>query len=64
MRWGERSEEFVRPVHWVVLMLGDQVIPGRVLGTDAGGSTRGHRFHHPDTLEIPLARGLCGAAPG
>jgi glycyl-tRNA synthetase beta chain len=53
MRWGERSEEFVRPVHWLVLMLGDQVIPGRVLGTDAGGSTRGHRFHHPDTLEIP-----------
>jgi len=53
MRWGERSEEFVRPVHWVVLVLGDQVIPGRVLGTDAGGSTRGHRFHHPDSLEIP-----------
>lgn len=55
MRWGSRSEEFVRPVHWVVLLLGDRVISGRVLGIDAGRDTRGHRFHHPQRLEISSA---------
>ncbi|QYZ66073.1 MAG: hypothetical protein OI74_12280 [Gammaproteobacteria bacterium (ex Lamellibrachia satsuma)] len=52
MRWGSRSEEFVRPVHWVVLLFGDEVIPGQVMGRNAGRSTRGHRFHHPEPIEI------------
>ncbi len=52
MRWGSRSEEFVRPVHWTVLLFGDEVIPAEILGQQTGRSTRGHRFHHPDAIEI------------
>ncbi len=52
MRWGSRSEEFVRPVHWVLLLFGDEVIPAEILGQQAGRSTRGHRFHRPDAIEI------------
>jgi len=54
MRWGSGDEEFVRPVHWVVLLFGEQVIPAKIMGLDAGNTTRGHRFHHPDP--IPLTR--------
>ncbi len=52
MRWGSRSEEFVRPVHWVLLLFGDEVIPAEILGQQAGRSTRGHRFHRPEAFEI------------
>ncbi|MCG5524992.1 glycine--tRNA ligase subunit beta [Ectothiorhodospira haloalkaliphila] len=53
MRWGDGDAEFVRPVHWVILLLGDQPIPGTILGIPAGRETRGHRFHHPDPLPVP-----------
>ncbi len=53
MRWGDGEAEFVRPVHWVCLLFGQDPIPGRVLGIEASTSTRGHRFHHPKA--IPLA---------
>ncbi len=56
MRWGSRSEEFVRPVHWVVLLFGDQVVPGQIMGQTTGRETRGHRFHHPAVIEIDLPR--------
>ncbi|MEN8177210.1 MAG: glycine--tRNA ligase subunit beta [Pseudomonadota bacterium] len=52
MRWGSRNEEFVRPVHWVMLLFGDEVVPGNIMGQDAGRETRGHRFHHPSTIVI------------
>lgn len=52
MRWGNRDEEFVRPVHWVLLLFGDEVIPAKILGRTAGRTTRGHRFHRPETIEI------------
>ena len=52
MRWGDRDDEFVRPVHWVVLLFGDEVIGTRILGTATGRETRGHRFHHPDPLYL------------
>ncbi len=52
MRWGDRNEEFVRPVHWVVLLFGDDVIDGRVLGIKTGRETRGHRFHHPEKITL------------
>jgi glycyl-tRNA synthetase beta chain len=55
MRWGEGSEEFVRPVHWICLLLGTEAIPGRILGTEAGRETFGHRFHHPEALNVPEA---------
>lgn len=52
MRWGWGEVEFVRPVHWVVLLFGEEPIEAEVLGVDAGRSTRGHRFHHPGPIEI------------
>ena len=52
MRWGAGEEEFVRPVHWVVLLFGDQVLEGVIMGLTAGRHTRGHRFHHPEAIEI------------
>ena len=52
MRWGAGEAEFVRPVHWVVLLFGDEVIDATILDVQAGRETRGHRFHHPDTLSI------------
>ena len=52
MRWGNRDDEFVRPVHWAVLLFGDEVIPATILGVQAGRITYGHRFHCP--LPIPL----------
>ena len=45
MRWGASRVEFVRPVHWVVAMLGQASDFGAVLGLPTGNVTRGHRFH-------------------
>lgn len=53
MRWGSSEAEFVRPVHWLVLRFGDDVLSARLLDTDAGAHSRGHRFHAPG--EIALA---------
>jgi len=47
MRWGDLDAEFVRPVHWVVLLFGDDVIDTEVLSVKSGRDTFGHRFHHP-----------------
>ncbi len=47
MRWGSSRVEFVRPVHWVVLLFGDEVVDAEILGVQTGRETRGHRFHHP-----------------
>ena len=52
MRWGALEAEFVRPVHWVVLLFGDEVIEAEILAVQSGRETRGHRFHHPDSLYI------------
>ena len=52
MRWGDRDDEFVRPVHWAVLLFGDEVIPATILGVTAGRETRGHRFHHPQPIRL------------
>ncbi len=47
MRWGSRDYAFVRPAHWLVLMLGDQVVEAEILGLKADRMSRGHRFHAP-----------------
>ncbi|MEZ5497954.1 MAG: glycine--tRNA ligase subunit beta [Steroidobacteraceae bacterium] len=52
MRWGSGEASFVRPVHWVVLLFGTEVISARVLDVTAGGATRGHRFHAPAPIAI------------
>ncbi len=55
MRWNELEIEFLRPVHWVVLMYGDQVIPAEILGLSTSRNTFGHRFHHPDAIVLEHA---------
>jgi glycyl-tRNA synthetase beta chain len=52
MRWGAGDVEFVRPVHWVVMLLGSTVVPGTILGVTAGAHTRGHRFHAARDLKV------------
>jgi len=52
MRWSSRKAEFVRPVHWVVMMYGNDVIDCEILEQRAGNKTRGHRFHSPDFFTI------------
>ena len=44
MRWGSGDAQFVRPVHGLVLLHGEQVIEAQLLGVSAGRSTQGHRF--------------------
>ena len=46
MRWADCDTEFVRPVHWVVLMHGGEVVEAEILGVRSGRVIRGHRFHH------------------
>ncbi|MDE0510315.1 MAG: glycine--tRNA ligase subunit beta [Gammaproteobacteria bacterium] len=55
MRWGDGDIEFVRPVHWAVLLFGEDIVRATVLGTETGRNTRGHRFHHPETISLASA---------
>lgn len=52
MRWGSGTAQFVRPVHWVVMLFGSDVVESQVLGVRAGRESRGHRFHHPAALYL------------
>ena len=52
MRWGRQQIEFIRPVHWVLMLFGKAVVPGEVLGKIAAQSTYGHRFHYPQAINI------------
>ncbi|SEG84461.1 glycine--tRNA ligase subunit beta [Marinobacterium lutimaris] len=52
MRWGSSRAEFVRPVKWVVLLFGDEVVPCEIMSHTAGRHTRGHRFHYNEPIEL------------
>ncbi|MGR8932526.1 MAG: glycine--tRNA ligase subunit beta [Gammaproteobacteria bacterium] len=52
MRWGSFDSEFARPVHWAVLLFGNEVISTEILGVQTGRSSRGHRFHAPQAIDI------------
>ena len=57
MRWGAASTSteslrWVRPLHGIVAMLGDQIVPVSIDGVEAGATTFGHRFHHPGPITI------------
>ena len=54
MRWGDFDAEFVRPARGLVMLHGERVVPGAVLGLESGRITRGHRFLGKG--EIVLAR--------
>jgi glycyl-tRNA synthetase beta chain len=55
MRWGDHDEQFVRPVRGLVMLHGDRVVPGVVLGQSSGRATHGHRFLGKGTIEIARA---------
>ncbi len=55
MRWGAGEAEFVRPVHTVALLHGEEVLPATVLGIAAGRTITGHRFHHPKPVVLKSA---------
>lgn len=55
MRWGASRTEFVRPVHWLLMIFGKEVAPGTVLGLAAGNISYGHRFHRPGPVAISSA---------
>jgi glycyl-tRNA synthetase beta chain len=52
MRWGSSEAQFVRPVHWLVFLLGNDVVNCRILDATSGRISYGHRFHHPEAIEI------------
>jgi glycyl-tRNA synthetase beta chain len=52
MRWGDHDFAFVRPVHWLVMLHGDQVIAGELFGVKSGRQSRGHRFMHPAPVHL------------
>jgi glycyl-tRNA synthetase beta chain len=55
MRWGAAGVQFVRPAHWLLFLMGEEVVPCELLGLRADRVTRGHRFHcaGPLTLKRP-----------
>lgn len=52
MRWGDQDAEFVRPVHWLVALLDEDVVPITALGVEADRLTYGHRFMSPDEIAL------------
>ncbi|HUO19091.1 MAG TPA: glycine--tRNA ligase subunit beta [Steroidobacteraceae bacterium] len=53
MHWGSGTALFVRPVHWLVMLYGTEVVPATLLETASGRESRGHRFLAPGPLRIP-----------
>ena len=52
MRWGSGSLRWVRPLHGIVAILGEEIVPVEVDGIVSGATTRGHRFHHPGAITV------------
>lgn len=59
MRWGARRDEFVRPVQWLVMLFGSEVVDGEIFGVRANRETRGHRFHYDRSLLIEQPAEYC-----
>jgi len=52
MRWAETSIRFARPVHWILALLGGEVIPFEIGDVKSGNVTCGHRFMHPGPIAV------------
>jgi len=52
MRWGRSRVQFVRPVHWLVFLMGEEIVPCELLGLHAGRQSQGHRFHAVDPVAV------------
>jgi glycyl-tRNA synthetase beta chain len=55
MRWGNNDFEFVRPIKWILLLLGTESIDCEIMGVKSGKHSYGHRFHHPESINITHA---------
>ena len=52
MRWGSVNFSFVRPIHWILALLGDEIISFEAGGVSSGDRTFGHRFMSPASIQI------------
>jgi len=52
MRWGRTRYDFLRPVQWLVLLLGESTLPLELFGRHSGRESRGHRFHANHAVSI------------
>ncbi len=52
MRWGDGSLRWVRPLHGIVAILGEEIVPVEADGIASGATTVGHRFHHPGVITV------------
>ena len=55
MRWADKNVQFIRPVHTVTMLLGDELIEGEILGVASARTIRGHRFLGEKEFEIQHA---------
>ena len=60
MRWGDasistESLRWVRPLHGIVALFGEEIVPVTIAGVTSGAATLGHRFHHPGQITIGSA---------
>ncbi len=55
MRWGAERTQFIRPVHTLTMLFGEQIIVGEALGVSSSNQVQGHRFHHQGLLTISHA---------
>jgi len=52
MRWGSGSLRWVRPLHGIIAILGEEIVPVEIGGVASGATTVGHRFHHPGPITV------------
>ncbi|MGB7477058.1 MAG: glycine--tRNA ligase subunit beta, partial [Polyangiales bacterium] len=55
MRWGPGEVAFGRPIHWIVSLLGSEIVPFDFANVRAGRATRGHRFLAPESFDLDEA---------
>jgi glycyl-tRNA synthetase beta chain len=55
MRWADKTESFVRPVHWIVLLHGDTILPFEAFGINSNRLSYGHRIHGKNPFSIATA---------
>ena len=61
MHWSDHDYAFVRPVHWLVMLHGADIVDGEVMGLSSGRKSRGHRFMHPNPVHVTDADGWLDA---
>lgn len=55
MRWNDSGAQFIRPIRWLLVIFGSDIVPVSIFGNQAGNTTLGHRFHSPGRLPIKSA---------